>query len=74
MMRHPLVVLALAIAAALCGCSSPDEFSVCVRKCMAIDDPPPGSECIRICEHHLERGGGGEAAPASAGADEGSER
>ena len=72
MMRHPLVVLSLAAALCGLGCSSPDEFSVCVKRCMAIDEPLPASECIRICEHHLERGG--EAAPAGAGEDEGSER
>lgn len=53
-MRRTILLLIMGVV--LDGCSSPDEFSTCVRKCMALDDPLPASECIRICEHRLEGG------------------
>lgn len=53
-------------AIALAACSSPDEFSQCVKRCTSARDPLPGGECVRLCEHLLE---GGERE-----ATEGSER
>ena len=51
-MRRTILILIVALAA----CSSPDEFSQCVRRCTRARDPLPGGECVRLCEHLLERG------------------
>ncbi len=51
------VVAALLVAGfVLAGCSSPDEFSQCVKRCTGARDPLPGGECVRLCEHLLAGG------------------
>jgi len=54
-------------AIAFAACSSPDEFSRCVKRCMDADDPLPGGECVRLCERHLEGGRGDEATSTEGG-------
>lgn len=49
-------ILLLIVGVALAGCSSPDEFSQCVKRCASARDPLPGGECVRLCEHLLEGG------------------
>lgn len=49
-----LIWIALALLSA--ACSSPDEFSQCVKRCTEARDPLPGGECVRLCEHLLEGG------------------
>lgn len=52
-MRHcNLIWIALALLSV--ACSSPDEFSQCVKRCTEARDPLPGGECVRLCEHLLE--------------------
>lgn len=65
MKRRCWMVLAIALAA----CSSPDEFSQCVKRCTGARDPLPGSECVRLCEHLLEGGEGQRAADGEEGGE-----